>query len=139
MAAVDLASFLVVSVLLILLPGPDMALVARNALHQVGIRATWGSPDVPEKQSLPAYLGPAETKDAPPVADRLEGSRVFALVCGNCHGERGEGGKQAGPLRDPAFLSLVSDQALRRIVITGRIGEEIWVVIGAIRVSPKLR
>ena len=61
-----------------------------------GIRAQWGSSEFSDKGSLPNYLPPTDKPDAHAVADRLEGSRVFALVCGNCHGERGEGGKQAG-------------------------------------------
>jgi hypothetical protein len=37
-----------------------------------------------------------------------------------CHGDQGQGGDDAGALKEPAFLALISDQALRRLVITGR-------------------
>ena len=50
------------------------------------------------------------------------------MACASCHGERGQGrvfsdekgGKPAGAINVPAFLTLSSDQALRRLVITGR-------------------
>ena len=42
------------------------------------------------------------------------------MACASCHGEDGRGGKSAGAINDPSFLALISDQALRRYVITGR-------------------
>jgi cytochrome c oxidase cbb3-type subunit III len=45
---------------------------------------------------------------------------TFARACSGCHGQHGEGGDGAGPINDPAFLALTSDQELRRIIITGR-------------------
>jgi len=85
-----------------------------------GVREKWSKPvDIP-KESIPPYLTPADTQDTHTLANREAGLQVFGLACGNCHGERGEGGKEAGALRDASFLSLVSDQSLRRIVITGR-------------------
>ena len=54
---------------------------------------------------------------------RSAGAGVFARACAGCHGDQGQGGerrRQAGAINDPAFLALISDQALRRIVITGR-------------------
>ena len=48
------------------------------------------------------------------------GRTVFAEACAECHGAKGEGGSQAGAIHDPALLSLLSDKALRRIIITGR-------------------
>src|SRR5262249_37305739 len=66
------------------------------------------------------YLSPAGSKGG----DRDEGARVFARACADCHGKEGEGVERDGRLRrkinDPAFLALISDQALRRIIITGR-------------------
>ena len=53
-----------------------------------------------------------------------EGLKVFARACASCHGDRGQGGtnggKSVGAINDPDFLALISDQALRRYVITGR-------------------
>ena len=68
---------------------------------------------------MPAYtfVPPAgEAADA----DRLaHGQKLFAAACAECHGGDGAGGG-AGRLNDPNFLLLVSDQMLRRIIITGR-------------------
>jgi mono/diheme cytochrome c family protein len=52
------------------------------------------------------------------------GARVFARACASCHGSQGQGGKdgdqQIGAINNQAFLTLISDQALRRYIITGR-------------------
>jgi mono/diheme cytochrome c family protein len=48
------------------------------------------------------------------------GAAVFASSCASCHGESGVGGDKAGSIVDPAYLSLVTDQYLRTIVIAGR-------------------
>jgi cytochrome c oxidase cbb3-type subunit III len=49
---------------------------------------------------------------------------VFGNACAGCHGKAGEGVERDGKVRrkinDPAFLALISDQALRRYAITGR-------------------
>jgi cytochrome c oxidase cbb3-type subunit 3/ubiquinol-cytochrome c reductase cytochrome c subunit len=49
---------------------------------------------------------------------------TFARACAVCHGERGQGVEQDGrrtlTINDRTFLALISDQALRRYVITGR-------------------
>ncbi|HEV7221881.1 MAG TPA: c-type cytochrome [Pirellulales bacterium] len=65
--------------------------------------------------------------DAPPyrasgdeAGDADRGRSVFARACAECHGERGTGGDMAGAIDAPEFLQLISDQALRRIIITGR-------------------
>ena len=44
---------------------------------------------------------------------------MFAQACAGCHGKNGEGGS-VGAVNDVSFLTLISDQALRRLVITGR-------------------
>jgi cytochrome c oxidase cbb3-type subunit 3/ubiquinol-cytochrome c reductase cytochrome c subunit len=57
-----------------------------------------------------------------------KGLQVFKRACASCHGEHGEGGRYGGKadgrpvgaINDPNFLALISDQALRRYVITGR-------------------
>jgi cytochrome c oxidase cbb3-type subunit 3/ubiquinol-cytochrome c reductase cytochrome c subunit len=82
-----------------------------------GIKGHWGPPE-PASASVPPYAaGGAGNKD--------QGARVFGRACACCHGDRGEGEKGRKPLRggainDRAFLALVSDQALRRVIITGR-------------------
>jgi mono/diheme cytochrome c family protein len=45
---------------------------------------------------------------------------VYAASCAGCHGAEGRGGSKGGPVVDPAYLALVSDQALRTAVIAGR-------------------
>jgi mono/diheme cytochrome c family protein len=64
----------------------------------------------------PSYLA-----DASDHGDKDRGAKVFAQACAGCHGPTGAGTPdQAGAINDPAFLALISDQALRRYVITGR-------------------
>jgi len=83
-----------------------------------GIKAQW-SPGAPPQRKPPRYS--AAQSDA---GDKKRGALVFARACAPCHGEHGEGGDSdeegAGALNDPSFLALISDQALRRIAITGR-------------------
>jgi mono/diheme cytochrome c family protein len=83
-----------------------------------GVRREWGQESIPERQDLPTYLVSDAGQRASP--SHAVGEKAFASACAGCHGEQGEGGPMAGPLRDPAFLELVSDQALRRVIITGR-------------------
>lgn len=56
--------------------------------------------------------------------DLIAGQKVFDRACKGCHGDEGVGGKfdgkAVGAINDHAFLSLTSDQALRRLIITGR-------------------
>ena len=84
-----------------------------------GIKERWG-PTRHEAQALPSYLTPAGANGA----NKKEGQRVFARACAGCHGSQGQGGndgeRPVGAISDRAFLALVSDQALRRYVITGR-------------------
>jgi cytochrome c oxidase cbb3-type subunit 3 len=55
------------------------------------------------------------------LGDAERGESIFAQDCANCHGSDGEGVKgKAGSVVDPAYLSLVSDQYLRSVVIAGR-------------------
>jgi mono/diheme cytochrome c family protein len=77
-----------------------------------GIKARWDGA-VPTGEP-PPYLPPQEA------GDKNRGAKVFALACAACHGDQGQGGEQAGAINDSAFLALISDQELRRLVITGR-------------------
>jgi mono/diheme cytochrome c family protein len=65
------------------------------------------------------------TDNLPPysaaLGDPERGEAVFAQNCANCHGSEGAGVQgKAGSVVDPTFLSLVSDQYLRTVVIVGR-------------------
>jgi cytochrome c oxidase cbb3-type subunit 3 len=82
-----------------------------------GIQPRWGVPP-PAPASAPPYLLPEAS------GNEAQGARLFTQACASCHGEQGVGinvgGRQRNRINHPAFLSLVSNQALRRIMITGR-------------------
>jgi cytochrome c oxidase cbb3-type subunit III len=72
--------------------------------------------------------------EAPPYAseasgDPNRGAQVFARACAPCHGDDGKGGPKApGSIVDRSYLMLVSNQALRTLVIAGRsdLGHPDW-------------
>jgi cytochrome c oxidase cbb3-type subunit III len=77
-----------------------------------GIRTRW---------SKPHSLNPAPPSYSPLLPGVPEhGLNVYDAYCSSCHGANGRGGKQAGSIVDESFLSLVSDQYLRTLVIVGR-------------------
>jgi cytochrome c oxidase cbb3-type subunit III len=90
-----------------------------------GLKQRWQPlPPNARPAGLPPYAAAAQqTRSAP--RRPLEPSHLkqtaerFSQACGNCHGEDGQGGS-AGAIAVPAFLALISDQELRRIIITGR-------------------
>jgi mono/diheme cytochrome c family protein len=82
-----------------------------------GIKKRWKP--AASGEAPPPYLSPAGAKSG----NLHEGARVFARACAGCHGREGKGGEDdegPGAINEPAFLALISDKALRRIVITGR-------------------
>jgi cytochrome c oxidase cbb3-type subunit 3 len=95
-----------------------------EALAQ-GLLARWGRPDVVKGVTLPPYGMPP---DASGTAGRERGAAVYARACAGCHGPDGRGGPKAGPIVDPTYLALVSDQSLRSTVIAGRadLGHPDW-------------
>jgi len=76
-----------------------------------GLKKQWPASQTPD---LPPYLA-GDAK-----GDPQRGAQVYARACAGCHGDHGQGGSTVGAIREPAFLRLVSDQALRRLIITGR-------------------
>lgn len=82
-----------------------------DALVQ-GLIATWDRPDAARDAALPPY-------DSAP-GDAGRGKAVYAAACAGCHGPEGHGGPKGGPVVDPSYLALVSDQGLRATVIAGR-------------------
>jgi mono/diheme cytochrome c family protein len=93
---------------------------AQVKLLAKGIKQHWGPPASPAG-ALPAYIGPAAAEGG----NKDEGARMFARACAGCHGPHGQGDKDGyalsgGAINNQAFLALISDQALRRIIITGR-------------------
>jgi cytochrome c oxidase cbb3-type subunit III len=97
-----------------------------------GMRSNWYKSSTLEGANAPPYKA-----DKP--ADPAHGQQVYTTYCASCHGDgtapkpspwngsKPKGGK-AGSIVDPAFLALVSDQALRTVVIAGRpdIGQPDW-------------
>jgi mono/diheme cytochrome c family protein len=74
---------------------------------------------------------PDAAAGAPPYSsssgDSNNGAQVYGTNCQSCHGPDGKGGP-AGSIVDGAYLSLVSNQYLRTIVIAGRpdLGHPDW-------------
>jgi mono/diheme cytochrome c family protein len=52
--------------------------------------------------------------------DAKRGAEVYSTFCSFCHGPAGSGTTKASSIVDAAYLTLVSDQYLRTVVITGR-------------------
>jgi mono/diheme cytochrome c family protein len=85
-----------------------------------GIKKHW-QPSSSQSGSFPSYTEPA----AGGKGNKDNGARVFTGACAGCHGPHGEGEKDGqqspgGAINNQAFLALISNQALRRIIITGR-------------------
>src|SRR5262249_28938337 len=78
----------------------------------------WGEPPSWPKERASYLASDNEPRDA------KEGAKVFQRACVLCHNEEGRGfkkdDKMVNAINDAAFLALLSDRALRRIVITGR-------------------
>jgi len=84
-----------------------------------GIRKSWaGAPDA--GAGAPPYSGAT--------GDSSRGAQVYASSCQSCHGADGKGGSAVGSIIDASYLSLVSDQYLRTVVIAGRpeLGHPDW-------------
>ena len=92
------------------------------AILTQGMEHAWGNTAAFAGQTPPAYAaaGPG---------DPSHGQQVFATYCAGCHGADATGGKTpggtiAGPLVDPAFLALISDQGLRTFILSGQPEQE---------------
>jgi cytochrome c oxidase cbb3-type subunit 3/ubiquinol-cytochrome c reductase cytochrome c subunit len=90
-----------------------------------GLKRRWPRLE-PVPSDAPPYLAPQPTKEGSRPGDPKAGLRVYARACASCHGDQGQGGDDTGhgpgvgAINDRDFLALLSDQALRRFVITGR-------------------
>lgn len=78
-----------------------------------GIRQRWGSTGRMTGVTTPPYGG------ATP-GNAQQGEAVYSTFCASCHGTGDSGGPKAGSVTNPSYLSLISDQGLRTVVITGR-------------------
>jgi cytochrome c oxidase cbb3-type subunit III len=74
-----------------------------------GMRKEWRKPGTLDGQNAPPYL-------ASGTGDAQRGQQVFGTFCASCHGPNGK----AGSVTDGTYLALVSDDALRTLVIAGR-------------------
>jgi mono/diheme cytochrome c family protein len=91
--------------------GGDLTDTQIDALVQ-GLVRTWARPDAARDAALPPYDGAA--------GDVERGKAVYGTACATCHGPDGAGGPKGGPVVDPSYLALTSDQGLRTTVIAGR-------------------
>jgi len=85
-----------------------------------GMRSRWGKAENFQNVALPPHgLQDASVKGAGP-GDPQRGAVVYQTYCAQCHGKDGNGGPKSGSVINPAYLALISDQALRTTVIVGR-------------------
>jgi mono/diheme cytochrome c family protein len=85
-----------------------------------GMRSRWGKAENLKNVTLPPYsLQEAADKGSGP-GDTQRGAAAYQTYCAQCHGKDGSGGPKGGSVINPAYLALVSDQALRTAVIVGR-------------------
>ncbi|MCE9607287.1 MAG: c-type cytochrome [Planctomycetia bacterium] len=87
-----------------------------------GLKQRWkpASPTsaMPTTSVLPPYRSPLAEAGITKKGDPVRGAQLFAKACAECHGADGKDVDLT--IHDPDFLTLLSDQVLRRIVITGR-------------------
>jgi len=81
------------------------------AILVTGMRRRW-------KTGGPLDGAPPYASDTP--GDPSQGAAVFAQSCAPCHGSEGKGGPRAGSIVDGSYLMLVSNQAMRTLIIAGR-------------------
>src|SRR5262249_5105468 len=78
-----------------------------------GMRTRWGGQSALAGASPPPY--------APVLrGDPDRGRTAYATFCASCHGVDDNGGPKAGSVTNGAYLSLISDQRLRTIIIASR-------------------
>jgi cytochrome c oxidase cbb3-type subunit 3 len=75
-----------------------------------GIEQNWAKPVNLRGATFPPYSAGNDP------GDPARGKRLFIRACFMCHGK----GAKVGPVTEPSFLALVSDQGLRTSVIIGR-------------------
>jgi cytochrome c oxidase cbb3-type subunit III len=78
-----------------------------------GIRDRWSKPNTLAGVTAPSYAAKEQ-------GNPQQGQALYTTYCASCHGEGNKGGPKAGSVTNPSYLSLISDQGLRTIVIAGR-------------------
>jgi cytochrome c oxidase cbb3-type subunit III len=86
-----------------------------------GIFPRWGRKQLLDGANPPSYAAKA-------AGDAARGETAFITYCASCHGSAGRGTPKGSAITNDSFLALISDQALRTIVITGRpeLGASDW-------------
>ena len=78
-----------------------------------GIFSHWGHKQVLDGANPPSY--------AAKVAGNVDHGQVaFGTYCASCHGSEGRGTPKGSAITNDSFLTLVSDQGLRTVVIAGK-------------------
>jgi mono/diheme cytochrome c family protein len=98
-----------------MLTDPQISVLAHGMMQQ------WSRPDILAGLSIPRYASTGQ-------GDAARGQQAFGSFCARCHGAAGEGSTgdaksvvgKIGSIVDASYLALISDQALRSIVIAGR-------------------
>jgi mono/diheme cytochrome c family protein len=88
-----------------------------------GFVPNWGeSEELP--MGVPSYTEESASASGSKAGDAKRGAAAFARACAVCHGDNGQGiqedGKAIRAIHEQALLALISNQTLRRYVITGR-------------------
>ena len=78
-----------------------------------GILSHWARKGILDGTNPPSYA-------ARTTGNAAQGELVYGTYCASCHGPEGRGGPKGSAITGNSFLALVSDQALRTIIITGR-------------------
>src|SRR6476661_4849045 len=78
-----------------------------------GMERNWAQPEKFKGAALPIY-----SMEKAPAGDRARGQIAYQRNCMMCHGF-GKFKGAAGPIAEPRYLALVSDQNLRTTMITG--------------------
>jgi cytochrome c oxidase cbb3-type subunit 3 len=78
-----------------------------------GMRQRWAHPEAVENAAMPPYRSDT-------AGDAARGRALYDASCKSCHGADGTGTEKVGSIVDQSYLALVSDQALRTLVIAGR-------------------
>jgi len=78
-----------------------------------GMRQHWSKPGALAGTTAPSYAAKA-------AGNPQQGQAAYGTFCASCHGTEDKGGPKAGSVTNPFYLSLISNQGLRTIVITGR-------------------
>lgn len=104
-------------------PMPAFAISQGGTLSEKQIAAlVAGIPTLSAAEKPPT--DPSPKLGTSTLGDVKRGEEVFTRACAGCHGKDGKGGRfqtrSIGSIHEPAVLQLMSDQLLRRYIITGR-------------------